>query len=186
MADGFRRPPPFIREGAPPSVIFFSPTTPLTRRHTRPRQSRPFPFPAAHLATPPSPTPPPPSRRCLPAAPSAPTHGPCDAPSPMVAVPVTVACVPRWHCDGSTASPPTSSRSLARDPLPSRRPAPTPTSSASSPPWTRSGQANRHAGEKSAPISLALLLSTPWNLYYKGSRRIPCRLMENGDPSRGG
>jgi len=75
---------------------------------------------------------------------------------------------------------------LARDPLPSRRPAPTPTSSASSPPWTRSGQANRHAGEKSAPISLALLLSTPWNLYYKGSRRIPCRLMENGDPSRGG
>ena len=69
---------------------------------------------------------------------------------------------------------------------PPRRPAPTPTSSASSPPWTRSGQANRHAGEKSAPISLALLLSTPWNLYYKGSRRIPCRLMENGDPSRGG
>ena len=77
-------------------------------------------------------------------APSAGT-GPCDAPSSTVTVPVAVACVPRRRCDGSTASPPTSLRSLARDPLPPRRPAPTPTSSASSPPWTRAGGGGRGA-----------------------------------------
>ncbi|KAG2535049.1 hypothetical protein PVAP13_9NG045946 [Panicum virgatum] len=75
-------------------------------------------------------------------APSA-GNGPCDAPSSTVTVPVAVACVPT--ATGSTASPPTSSRSLARDPLPPRRPAPTPTSSASSPPWTRAGGGGRGA-----------------------------------------
>jgi len=60
MVDGFRRPPPFIREGAPPSAIFFfTDDTAYPPAYPPASITPPLPFPAAHPAPPPSPPPPP-------------------------------------------------------------------------------------------------------------------------------